>query len=122
MPGGIARRDGAVRLHDRLQFRERFQRGVGTRMLVRVEHFRIAFFLRNRHRDDFSGEESGRVRLRPALLRAIRERVLILTRNAEFLCDVFGGLRHGIDAVIRLHHGIHKAPADGGVVDLRGCG
>jgi hypothetical protein len=43
-----------------------------------------------------------------ALLRADRHRVLVGARHLEFLGDVLAGLRHRIDAVLRLHQGLMK--------------
>ena len=72
---------------------------------------------RHDHRLDLLGEEARGLRLRGALLRAERKRVLVLARDLVILGDVLGRLRHGVDAVLLLHQRIDEAPADGGVLD-----
>src|SRR5204862_1878857 len=53
-----------------------------------------------------------------ALLRAQREGVLVGARDLVVLGHVLAGLRHGVDAVLRLEYGIDEPPAERGVVDF----
>ena len=87
-------------------------------MLVLVDDDGPSLAARHRHRRDFLGEIAGRDRSACALLRADRHRILVGARHLEFLGDVLAGLRHRIDAVLRLHQRIDEAPANGGVVNL----
>lgn len=96
---------------------QRLQGGVGTRMLVVLDQG-VALAPANRHRDDFLGEETGRLRPAGALLAAQGEGILVGTRHAIVVGDVVGGLRHRVDAVLLLHQRVDEAPADGGVLDL----
>ena len=50
-----------------------------------------------------------------ALLAAGGESVLVFARHIMVGGDVVGGFGHGIHAELRLHFGVHKAPANGGV-------
>src|SRR5262249_55439183 len=67
------------------------------------------------HRHDLLGEIAARHRLGGALLRAQRQRILILASHLVVGGDVLAGLAHGVDAILRLHERIDEAPADGGV-------
>ncbi len=69
-------------------------------------------------RDDLFGEIARRCRLGRALLRAQREGVLVGARDLILLGHVLAGLRHGVDAVLRLEQRIDETPAQGRVVDL----
>ncbi len=62
-------------------------------------------------------EAAGRVRGRPALLRAQRERVLILARDAEALGDVLAGLPHRLEREHLLEPRVRKPPAESRVPD-----
>src|SRR5215471_10332150 len=88
-------------------------------MFIGIEFFRITFFLRNRYGNHFTSEKPGGMGLGPALLSAKRESVLIGARDIEVFRNVFRSFRHGIGAVLALHERIDKAPADGGIEDLR---
>ena len=116
--GRVARRHRARIAECRLQLGEPFKRRLGPRMLVLVDGHRSGLAAGHGDRNDLFGEIARRDRLAGALLRADRERVLVGARDLELLGDVLAGLAHGIDAVLRLHHRIDEAPADGGVVDL----
>ena len=54
---------------------------------------------------------------RPALLRAQRERVLILARDLPALGDVLAGLAHRLEREELLHARVREAPAEGRVVE-----
>ena len=82
------------------------------------DHDGLAPALRDRDRRDLPGQPPARLRRRGALLRAQREGVLIRARHLELRGDVLAGLRHRIDAVLRLDQRVDEAPADRGVVDL----
>src|SRR5258707_738190 len=69
---------------DRLQFREAFQRGFGTRMLVLVDDDGPGLAARHRDGRDFLGEVTGSDRSPRALLRADRHRILVGARHLEF--------------------------------------
>src|SRR5512137_1163386 len=86
---GVARGHRAVRLHDRLELRQRLQRRL-ARMLV-LGHDRVALAARHGHRRDLAREEAARPRREVALLRTQRERVLVGARDAEFGSHVLGG-------------------------------
>ena len=119
--GGVAGRHGFVRPVDRLQLGELFGRRLGARVLVAVDDQRLALALGHAHGGDFIAEHAGRLRRRPALLAAQRESVLVGARDAVIGGDIVGGLRHGIDAIARLHRRVDEAPADSGVVDRCGA-
>ena len=68
--------------------------------------------------DDLLGEIARRHRLAGALLRAQREGVLVGARDLVLLGHVLAGLRHRVDAVLRLHQRIDEAPAERGVMDF----
>ena len=57
-------------------------------------------------------EAAGRVRRRPALLGAQRERVLVLTRHAPALCDVLTRLAHRLEREQLLEARVREAPAE----------
>ncbi len=77
-------------------------------MLVLVDADRAGLAAGHRHRRDLLGEITRGDGRTGALLRADRERILIGARNLEFLGDVLAGLRHRVDAVLRLHQGLMK--------------
>ncbi|MNF04282.1 hypothetical protein D3C80_2037640 [compost metagenome] len=87
-------------------------------MFVFRNHQRIALALRDRHRDDFLIEAAIGQRVGCLLLAANGEGVLILAGDLIIDGDVITGLRHGIDAILRLHQRIDETPADGRVVDF----
>ena len=116
--GGVAGGDGAGVADDRLELGEIVERRIGARMLVLVDHDRAGLAARRFDRDDLLGEIAGGGGARGALLRAQRERILVLARHLIFLGDVLAGLGHRIDAVARLHRRIDEAPAERGVVGL----
>src|ERR1700730_1329225 len=90
-------------------------------MLILVDTDRACLAAGHRYRDDFLGEITRRDRLSCALLRADRESVLIGPRYLDLLGDVLAGLRHRVDAILRLHQRIDEAPADGGIENLGGA-
>ncbi|MFK4520055.1 hypothetical protein ABIF20_007420 [Bradyrhizobium japonicum] len=119
--GGVAGGHGAGIAHDRLQFCQTFERRLRAWMLVLVDRNRAGLAAGNGDRRDFLGEITRRDRRARALLRADGEGVLVGARDLEFLGDVLAGLRHGVDAILRLQQRIDETPADGGVEDLGGA-
>ena len=87
-------------------------------MLVGIEHQRVLFPARNEHRHDFFGEASFLLGSGGLFLGTEGEQVLILPLHLVLFGHVLRRFRHGIDAVLLFHQGIHKAPADGGVLNL----
>src|SRR5262245_45161750 len=120
-PRGVAGGDRAHALgrERRAQLRELLERGVGARVLVERELQLGAGLLVDAGDDrrELLGRATARDRLRGALLRGVREAILILARDAAALGDALGGLAHRDRAVQRLHLGIHEPPAERGVVD-----
>ena len=102
----------------RLELGQRLERGVGARMLVRVDPTGLPLPSGTSTGAISSAKRPVCLRRGGALLRAQREGILVRARDLEFLGDVLAGLRHRIDAVLLLHHRIDEAPADRGVVDL----
>ena len=86
-------------------------------MFVAVKDNRVALALRDRHGGDLVGENTGLVRRFPAILTAFGKGVLIFAADIIIRCHVVAGFGHGFDAVLRLHLGVHKAPANGGIID-----
>src|SRR5581483_5853524 len=83
-PRGVAGRHAAARAERGLERPELLERRLGARMLVA--------------RDVADGDDLvAEVRRRPALLRAERERVLILARDVPLLGDVLAGLAHRLE-------------------------
>ena len=102
----------------RLQLGKALQSRIGARMLVAIDDGRRPLAARYLDGDDLLGEIAALLRrLRPHLA-APGEGVLVRPRDLELLGDVLRRLRHGIDAVLRLHQRIDETPADGGVVHL----
>ena len=93
----------------------------GRRCSSLLDRDRPGFAARHDHRLDLLVEETRRLGLGGALLRAERKSVLVLAADLIVLGDVLGGVRHRIDAVLLLHQRIDEAPADGGVLDRRRC-
>ena len=91
-----------------LQLRERLRSRLGPRMLVDGD---LA------DGDELVVEAPGRVRRRPALLRAQRERVLILARHAPALGDVLARLAHRLEREHLLEARVREAPAERRVPD-----
>jgi hypothetical protein len=89
-----------------------------ARMFVALDARDIALAVLDLHRDDFAGEAPVLLRGGGARLAAQRESVLVGARNLKFLGDVFAGLRHRIDAILRFHQRIDEAPADRRVIDF----
>ena len=87
-------------------------------MLVAGDNHRIALLLRNHHGHDLFGQPPRRDRRGGPLLAAQRECVLVGARDLEVDGHILGGLRHRVDAVLRLHERVDEAPADGRVLDL----
>ena len=87
-PGRVAGGDGAALPERGLQRRELLERRLGARMLVARD---VA------DGDELVVEAAGVGGGRPALLRAQRERVLILARDAPALGDVLAGLAHRLE-------------------------
>ena len=65
------------------------------------------------------GQPSRRNRAGCLVLARQGKGILIAPRNPELLCDVFGCLRHAVDAVLRSNPVIDETPADRRVVDVR---
>ena len=117
--GRVARGHRPARPHDRLQFGEPFRGRVMPGMFVLSDRDRPGLATRHLDCDHPRRQRATHLcRLRPRL-RAKGEGVLVGAAHLEFLGDVLAGLRHRIDAVLRLHQRVDEAPADGGVVDLR---
>ena len=98
----VAGRHRAVRTERRLQLRERLRRRRRPWVLV------------DRHVADCHElvlETPCRLRGRPSLLRAQRERVLILARHAPALGDVLARLAHRLEREQLLEQGVREAPA-----------
>src|SRR5581483_2221155 len=104
----VARGHGAAASKRRLERGQLLRRGVGTRMLVALE---LA------DRDELVVEPAGVGCGRPALLRAERERVLLLAAHMPALGDVLTGLAHRLERDQLLHRRVRKAPAERGVVE-----
>ena len=117
--GGVAGGHGAVVPKRRRQLCERLEARIGADVLVAFDDERLPALLRNLDGDDLLREPPRRLRRRGALLAAQCEGVLIRARDRKLFGDVFGGVRHRVDAVLRLEKRVDEAPADRGVVDLR---
>ena len=59
MPERVAGCDCAIRFDDGFEFGEAVESGVWPGMLVGVKNFRVAFFSRDRDRDNFILEEAS---------------------------------------------------------------
>ena len=103
----VAGRDRAAGAERRLQRRELLECRLGTRMLVARQ---LA------GGDELVVEAAGVARRRPALLRAERERVLLLARHVPALGDVLAGLAHRLEREHRLELRVGEAPAERRVV------
>ena len=103
----VAGRDGATRPERGLQRAELLGRRLGPRVLVALD-------AGDRHQ--LVGEPAGGVRLGPALLRAERERVLVLPRDTPPFGHVLAGLAHRLGRELRGVGGVHEPPAERGVV------
>ncbi len=88
-------------------------------MLVAFDQHRLALAALDRDGSDLAGEEPCLLRRLGPHLAAIGEGVLIGAVDAELFGDILGGLRHRVDAILRLHQRVDEAPADGGVEELR---
>ena len=88
-------------------------------MFVGIERFRIAFFLRDHHGNQFVVEETSGVRGTPTLLCAKREQILIRAVHLKIFRNIFGGFRHAVHAVFGFHQRIDEAPANGGIENFR---
>src|SRR4051812_39984546 len=117
--GSIAGRHHAA-FEQGLQFLERFDRGVTSRVLIRLEYFGRRIFL-------FRGQVDGQnlalvetflLRGGVFLLGGEGEFVRLLARDAEFLRDVVAGLGHRVVAVELDRFRVREAHADGRVVHL----
>jgi len=109
----IARRDGARRAEGRLQFRQGFERRIGT---VRFIDFKRQRLLANLHidADDLFAEGSGLLSLRKQALRSFCPPVLLVPRDAALLDQIlrvptrmFSG--EGIVQTITKHAVVHDA-------------
>ena len=104
----VAGRHAASGAEGGLQLGQALGRRVGPRMLV------------DRHLadgDQLVCEAAGCLRLGPALLRAQRERVLVLAADVVALGHVLARLAHALEREHRLHRRIGEAPAERGVVE-----
>src|SRR5579864_3177171 len=91
-------------------------------MFVLGKKHRIALFLRDGNRDNFLAHTARADGVCGALLAAQREEVLIPARDVKLLSDDFTGFRHRIGSVLGFHQRVDEAPANGGVLELRGTG
>src|SRR2546427_2959234 len=91
-------------------------------MLILGYGFARPLRLRNMNRHDLLGEDSGFLSLGSPLLRAKSEFVLRASVDPVSGRDVLGCLWHGGGAILLRQLGIHEAPSDGGVVNLRSSG
>ena len=89
----------------------------GDVRLFRRNDYWIAFALGDGDGDDFFCQPTIFLRCCRFVL-AHSKGVLIFSADLEIFCDVFAGLRHGIDTVLFLHQRVYEPPADGGIVDL----
>ena len=87
-------------------------------MLVSLDRDRVGLALGHHDRGDLALQPAVRDRLRRAALAAPGVGVLVIAPDLKILGDVLGGLRHRIDAVLRLHQFVDEAPAERGVLDL----
>jgi len=117
-PAGVSRCNRPVFPEKSPQLAELFNGGPWARMLVCVDHKRVLLAPRNLHRGDFFGEGAVLHRRRRLGLAPRGKEILVFTRDLELLGDVFGGLRHGVDAVLIFNDSVDESPADGGVEDL----
>ena len=92
----------------RPQLGERLGRGVGARVLVRLDA---------RDVDQLVGEAPGRLRLGPAVLGAQRERILVLAADAVALGHVLARLAHALEREQLLHRRVRESPAERAVVE-----
>ena len=95
-----------------------FERRLGARMLVRVDHRPADLAARSRPARSPRRNSRPRSPCRRAAASASAKASWSARVDLEFLRDVLAGLRHRIDAVLLLHQRIDEAPADGGVVDF----
>ena len=78
-------------------------------------------FLRDGHWRDFRIKVTRLLRRHGFELGSQRHLVLIFSRDVVVFGHVFSRLGHGIYAILFLHQLVDKAPANGGVVHLRGA-
>ena len=88
-------------------------------MLVLGHHHRVAFALGHAHRGDFLVKKSGLLSGHCLALAGQGHAVLGFTFNAVFRGHVLCRLGHGVHTILRLHFFVHKAPANGGVMNFR---
>ena len=116
--GRVAGRDRAPLAKRRRQLGELLEGRAGPRVLVALDHDRLALALRDAYGRDLLRQPAALDRGGGARLRAGGEGVLVRAADGKLLGDVLAGLGHRIDAVARLHHRVDEAPADRGVVHL----
>src|SRR5207248_11092235 len=102
-----ARGDGAVRAQQRLKFGELLTRDAGTRMFVFI--YGNVVYLHCRY---LLGQPPLRLCVRGALLTAPGIGVLTGAGDAVFTGKIVRRLRHGIDAIARLHHWVNATPSE----------
>ena len=90
-------------------------------MLVARDLDRIALRLRHHDRHDLVGEAAFLDRGNGALVRAKRERVLLLAADSALLGDVLARLAHRVRVVHLGQARVGEAPAEGRVVHLAGA-
>ncbi|EGE61062.1 hypothetical protein RHECNPAF_1260041 [Rhizobium etli CNPAF512] len=116
--GGITCGHRAAFLFERgAEFRQRLDRR-RARMLVPFDDDGIALALRNGHRGDLLRQPSIRLRGRRLRLAAHGKGILVRAADMIVLGDILACFRHGIDAVLLLHHRIDETPADRRVVNF----
>ncbi|MCY1505121.1 hypothetical protein D9M68_393180 [compost metagenome] len=89
-----------------------------ARVFVVLDARRLALAPLDRIRGDFASETPALLCRRRAGLAAQRKAVLVFARDGKLGRDVFGGLRHGVDAVLGFHDWIDEAPAYRRVMDF----
>ncbi len=114
----VAGSDGAGVAERGLQLRQRLHGGFAG-MLVTVYHGVALAAL-----DGDGGYFLGKKRLGCGcfLLAPQGEGVLVGSGDLVLLRHVLRRFRHGVGAMHRPHQGVHEAPADGGVIDVRLAG
>ncbi len=121
-PGRIAGGDRAVWREQGLQRGQDLRRCVGPGVLVALERGGLALGVGRLDGHDLLGEEARSLRGRRAGLAPGGEGVLVGAGDLVVAGHVLARLRHGLDAVLRLHRRIDEAPAQARVLQLGGAG
>ncbi len=115
---GIAGRHRALFAERCRQFRQFLDRGAGAGMFIGGNRQGVAFSLRDRDGDDLLGKAAALLRPDGARLALGGIGILIGARDLVLGRDILRRLRHGLDAILRLHQRVDEAPADRRVVDF----